>query len=481
MFGLYFGLSLAAILLVLIVVVVVRTLLFTAKPLEVKKFEDVYVNNEKAVSDLSEMIKCKTISHKDKNLDDEGEFEKFKQILPKLFPNIYEKCEFTEVGKRALLYRYPGLKSDAPTVLMSHFDVVSVEESEWEKPAFEGIVENGVLWGRGTLDTKATLNGAMQALEALIAESFVPENDIYLAFGGDEEVNGGGAAMIVDLFEKRGIKPSAVLDEGGAVVENVFPGVKEPCALIGIGEKGMLNVEFSYSGNGGHASSPKPHSPVGKLSKACLKVENNPFKFRVCQATETMFDTLARHSSFFYRMIFANLWLFSPVLNMICKSNGGELNALLRTTCAFTQMEGSKGINVIPAKANIRSNLRILPGETTESAYQYLCNVVDDPEIKVKMLEGNDPSVISKVDTDGWNRITEAVKGTWGNVIVSPYLMFACSDAQNWGRISDRVYRFSAMALTKEERSTIHGNNERITADAVKKTVEFYTRLIKLS
>lgn len=478
---LYFVVAIAAIVVMLATVVIVRTIMFTAKAQESKKIDDVYVNNEKAVSDLAEMIKCKTISHSDKNLDDENEFLKFKQTLPKIFPNIYEKCEFTEVGDRALLYRYRGIDSDSPTVLMSHFDVVSVEESEWEKAPFGGVFENGVLWGRGTLDTKATLNGAMQALEALIAEGFVPKNDIYLAFGGDEEVNGGGAAMIVDLFEKQGIKPSIVLDEGGAVVENIFPGVKEPCALIGIAEKGMLNVEFSYSGNGGHASSPKPHSPIVKLSKACLKIENNPFKFRLCHATNAMFDTLARRSNFAYRMIFANLWLFSPVLDMICKKKGGELNALLRTTCVFTQAQGSKGINVIPAKAKMRANLRILPGETMDSVYKYLRDIVDDSEIEIKIIDGNDPSVTSEVNTEGWNRLEEAIHGTWNNAIVSPYLMFACSDSQNWGRISDRVYRFSAMSLTKEERASIHGNNEKITADSVKKTVEFYIRLIKNS
>ena len=476
---LYFILGIGAIIFVLAMIVIIRTLLFVPKETVNFSSESVDVNIDKAVNDLSQLVQCKTISDRNKDNENEAEFDKFKALLPKLFPTVHEKCSFEAVGDRGLLYKLNGRSSNAPTVLMSHFDVVSVNENGWDKDPFGGEIENGVLWGRGTLDTKATLNGAMQALEALLLEGFVPENDIYLAFSGNEEINGYGSPMIVDLFEKRGITPALVLDEGGAVVNNVFPGVTKPCALIGIAEKGMLNVEFSYSGNGGHSSSPKPHTPIGHLSKACVRVEAHPFKFTVCDATKSMLNSIARHSTFAYRMIFANLWLFGPVLSLIGKLSGGELNALIRTTCAFTQMEGSKGINVIPPEAHMRANLRLIPGETTESAHEYLTKTVNNDKVKVTILEGTNPSRTSLVGTEGWDKVVKAIKCTWENVLVSPYLMVACSDSRHWGRISDRVYRFSAMALTNEERATIHGNNEKIPISTIEKTVEFYLRLIK--
>ena len=168
----------------IVIIVLIRTLTFRPKHIAKKEFEDVYVNVDKAVSDLAEMVRCRTVSSHNKEEEEEAEFDKFKSLLPKLFPNIAEKCEFEAVGDRGLLYRCKGKSSDSPTVLMAHFDVVSVEESNWEKPPFDGIVENGVLWGRGTLDTKSTLNASMQALESLLSDGFIPKNDIYLAYAG---------------------------------------------------------------------------------------------------------------------------------------------------------------------------------------------------------------------------------------------------------------------------------------------------------
>lgn len=474
-------LILPALVVIFIAVILIRALAFTPKKAESKASYPVFVNGEKASHDLGEMIKCKTISHRDASLDDEGEFQKFEKLLPVLFPSVFAKCSFEKVGNRGILIRWKGKSSDAPSVFMSHYDVVSVEEEDWEKPAFEGIVDNGVLWGRGTLDTKGTLNGILQAAESLINEGFVPANDIYFAFGGNEEVNGDGSYGIVQLFKERGITPGLVLDEGGAVCTGVFPGVKDPIALIGIGEKGMLNVQYTVKGGGGHSSSPKAGGPVARLSKACLNVEKATFKYTLTKPTLELFDTAGRHSSFLYRVIFANQWCFGPVLSLYAKLSGGEFNAVVRTTTAFTQMEGSKGVNVIPPMAKMASNHRIIPGETVETVVEHIRKAVNDDNVQVSVINGNNPSVISQTDCEAYERVRSTVAETWQEAIVSPYLMVAGSDSRHWGEISDKVYRFSAMALSKEERGMIHGNNERIPFATISKTVEFFERMMRKS
>ena len=481
MIGLYITLGVLAIILAFAAVVLVRTMRFLPEAKPEREVIPVKYNADKAVSDLSKMIRCKTVSHTDPSLDDEKEFEKFKNLLPKLFPLVYQRCELENVNNRAMLFRWRGESIEHPTVLMAHYDVVSVVDELWDKPAFDGIVEDGVIWGRGVIDTKGSLNAILQAAEKLISEGFVPKSDVYFAFGGNEEVNGDGAPAIVKLFKARNIVPGMVLDEGGAVVNGVFPGVKSPCAVVGIAEKGMINLEYIVNGGGGHSSAPLPNTPIDRLSSACVKFKKTPFKFTLTDPTLQMFDTLGRHSTFVYRMIFANLWLFAPVLNLITKLSGGQLNAIARTTLAFTQMEGSKGINVIPPYARMASNSRIVPGETMDSVLETVKKTVDDEKVEIKVINGMNPSVISRTDCEGFLRVKNAVGDTWQDAIVSPFLMTACSDSRHWGVISDRVYRFSPLTLSKEEQASIHGNNEKVSVEAIKKAVEFYIRLIKMS
>ena len=460
-------------------VILVRALVFTPKAQNYDDAEAVEFDGDAAIEALSQLIKCKTVSYEDHSLEDDGEFDKLISLLPGLYPNVFKVCSFTQLPDRALLFKWKGKAQGKPAVLMAHYDVVPVNEEGWSKPAFEAIIENGVMWGRGTLDTKVTFNGILSAAENLIKQGFTPENDIYFAFSGGEEVNGKGAVNIVDWFIENGIEPALVLDEGGAVVENVFPGVKQACGLIGIAEKGMMNVEYSVASSGGHASAPAPHTPVGVLSMACAKIEAHPFKLHFTKPALEMFDTLGRHSSFLYRLIFANLWCFGWVLDIICKKGGGEINALLRTTVAFTQMSGSSAPNVIPPVASMVSNMRLNPQDSVASALEYLKKTINDPSVELSLGAHMEPSPISRTDCEGWERVAKAVSHTWNGCIVSPYLMVQCSDSRHYGKLSDRVYRFSAMDLTSQERATIHGHNERVRLDCAKRAVEFFIRVMK--
>ena len=269
-----FGLLILAALAVFIAVVAVRTSNFKPKPQPATNDEEIVFDKDGATAALAELVKCKTISYSDPALEDDAEFEKLIAKLPGLYPNVFATCDFKQMPHRGLLFKWPGKEAGEPAIMMAHYDVVPVNEENWDKPAFDAIIEDGVMWGRGTLDTKVTFNGVLYAANHLIAEGFQPQHDVYFAFSGGEEVNGLGASTIVDWFEDQGITPAMVVDEGGAVVENVFPGVKQPCGLIGIGEKGMINAQFRCMSAGGHASAPKPHTPVGILARACTRVES---------------------------------------------------------------------------------------------------------------------------------------------------------------------------------------------------------------
>ena len=460
-------------------VILIRTLNFKPKAQPEISNEEVSFDRDAAIDALGQLIRCKTVSNRYEDLVDQNEFQKFRDLLKDRYPRIHAAATRTRCGETGVLYHIPGKSSEKPSVCMAHYDVVPVNEEKWNKPPFAAIIEDGILWGRGTLDTKVTMNAILSAANHLIAEGFVPEHDVYFAFSGGEEVNGLGAPTIVDWFEQNGITPAMVVDEGGAVVENVFPGVKQPCGLIGIAEKGMINAQFRCMSAGGHASAPKPHTPVGVLAAACKKVEDHPFKAHIEGPAAQMFDTLGRYSTPLYRMIFANMWCFGWVIDLLGRMSGGEMNALVRTTSAFTQMEGSSARNVIPPEAKMVANMRLNPSDTVDSALKYLRSTVNNPAVEITALESFEPSPVSRTDCEAWEKVSAAVAETWRGCIVSPYLMVQCSDSRHYGRISDHVYRFSATDLTAAERATIHGHNERIRLESITKAVEFYIRLMK--
>ena len=505
----YFLYSLLALVAIFFIVIIARTLAFKPKKSVLPTQSDTDFDADRASECLRELVKFKTISYRDPSLEDEAEFEGLIGALPSLYPHVFEKCTFTRLENRALLFKWscefdnasggvPGPNSALDdshsefrtphsalennreaVVFMAHYDVVPVSESDWEKPPFDGIIENGELWGRGTLDTKVTMNASLFAVDTLIARGYSPKRDIYLAYSGNEEINGEGAPTVIKYFEENGIKIGLVLDEGGAVCENVFPGVKAPCGMIGIAEKGMLDLEYKIKSNGGHASSPKPRSTVGYLADACHEVETHPFKMKMSDPVSRMFNTLGRHSTFLYRMIFSNWWAFGWVVNLLGKKSGGELNALIRTTVAFTQMKGSSASNVMPPEASMVSNIRLNPNDTVEGAVEQIRKTVKNDSIELNVLHGVNPSRISRVDCDEYRAVENAVASTWKGAIVTPYLMVQCSDSRHYGRISDKVYRFSAMDMTLAERRSIHGNNEKIRLSSIAKSCEFYLNLIQ--
>lgn len=431
-----------------------------------------------AVRRLGRLLASPTVSHRDSALTDEAVFESFREsLLPDLYPLVHARLQRERIGTTGLLYRWEGRSHDAPTVLMSHYDVVPVQASSWNHPPFCGEVHGDELWGRGALDTKLTLCAVFEAAEHLLGSGFVPENDIYLSFAGDEEVIGQTAPMAVDLLEARGIRPAMVLDEGGAVLRDVFPGVPGQVALVGVAEKGMMDVELAVAGHGGHASAPPRHTAAGQLAKAIVRLERRRFRPGLPGPVRAMLATLATKAPLLTRTILGNLWLFGPLVARLAGRANSELGAMTRTSIAVTMLEGSPQANVLPVQARAVANIRIRQGETMEGVTAHLRKAVDDPDVSFRVIQGNEASPETKTDSRAFQRVGNAASAVWPEALILPYLMIAGTDSRHFCRISDHVLRFSAMEISREQMGTIHNHNERVSVSSVEKCVEFYIRL----
>jgi carboxypeptidase PM20D1 len=433
---------------------------------------------------LSRLIRAKTVSSRNPGEIDWPEFDRFIALLPELYPQAHRALSRELVGDYSMLYRWKGRAEGEPLVLMAHYDVVAAPGEGWEEEPFGGAIADTAsggkaVWGRGSLDTKVTLACIFEAVESLASGGFRPERDVYLSFGHNEEVMGGGTPGIVALLGARGIAPALVLDEGGAIVRGAFPGVKEPLALVGIAEKGVTDIELSAASPGGHASTPPRRGAAWRLSRAIIRLERKPFRASLTEPAAAMLKTLAPHTGGAFRFALSHLGLFGPLLVAAFTKGGGETNALCRTTLALTMLEGSKGANILPAKVRAIANVRISIGESSEEVVERIRRIVADPEVEVKVVYRGEPSPVSDTSCAAYDTVAATIRETYPEVVVSPYLMLGASDARHYAALSAHVYRFSPLEMSREERESMHGVNERVPVAKLGKCAEFYERLIQ--
>lgn len=436
------------------------------------------VNFEEAVKKFQTLIQIPTVSHSGGVGEDEETFKHFRETLPGLFPNIYEKCDFFEIGRRGLLFHWRGKDDSKASVFMAHYDVVPVAQSQWTRPAFDGAIVDEHMWGRGALDTKGTFTAVLETANKLIESDFVPQHDVYLAFSGEEEPHGPSANDIVNFLEEKGVNIDFVLDEGGAIIEPLEPLTKQRLGLIGIGEKGQMDLTLKLKGEGGHASHPPARSLIGRMAQAIVNIEKHPMKMYLNEPFLEFLRAVGRKSGLLIRTLVANIKLFKPLINSLTNKTGGEINALLRTTLAVTVLKGSDSYNVAPSQVSVGINVRYLRENNQREIIDHIKRVSGEKDLEVDVVYDTGPSNYSTTDCQQYEMLKACIRQTWSDAMIVPYLMIACSDARHYTRISDKVYRFSAMEMTKKERGLIHGNDERIRLKEWEKTLNFYYRIM---
>lgn len=436
-----------------------------------------------SVERFRELLRIPTVSHADESLVDGDRFEEFRAALARLYPETHRALEHELVAGHSLLYRWAGRTPDSPLVLMAHQDVVPVVEGEWAHPPFDArIVGEGVdaaIHARGAIDDKGALVAILEAVETLVAEGFQPHRDVYLAFGHNEETAGDGARAIVEVLRQRGVRPRLVLDEGGAVVDGVIPGVRVPTAMVGVAERGVMTLSLTAREAGGHASTPPARPATARLARAIDRLQRHPFPVRLVAPVRAMLATVAPHAPQPLRGLLSTLGVTGPLVACVFSRLGPEMNAIVRTTAVATELEGAPGENVLATSARASINIRLLTGDTVVSATERVRRVIADPAIEIAVRHGSDPSPVSSWRGESWRRIATAVHESLGHdVVTTPYIQLGASDSRWFTEIADDVYRFTPFHLTRSERDALHSHDERIRVDVWLRGIGFYRALI---
>ncbi|MBE6716103.1 MAG: M20/M25/M40 family metallo-hydrolase [Ruminococcaceae bacterium] len=427
---------------------------------------------------LSEMVKISTVSKK--KGEEYGDFLKLQEVMARLYPNIFSKLEKHDFEGNILRVWRGTNPSKGAILLMGHQDVVPAAEKEWTRDPFSGEIADGCVHGRGSMDCKSTLSAEWSAVEELIEEGFVPEEDIWLFSSVNEENSGGGAIDAAKWFKEQGIRLNSVLDEGGAVIGNVFPGLSQPCAAIGIVEKGFCNLKFVARGKGGHSSTPPKNTPMARLGMFMAEVEKtDPFKRELVSPIPEMFTSIAGHLTFPLRLVMSNLWLFKGLLAKVLPLFSPMAGAFVRTTCAFTMAQGSEAPNVIPDEAYVICNIRPSVHQKAEESIEVLKNIAKKYDIETEVLLSRDPSNVSSPESDEFNYLTKCITEAIPDVVPIPYLMTGGTDCRQFELVSDNCLRFTPTRLTPEQLAAMHAANESIGVSALAEGVKFYKYYIQ--
>ena len=438
------------------------------------------VDRERAAQRLAEAVRIRTVSHQDRNANEIAEFERFLAWLQSTYPAAHTAMSRELVDGLTPIYTWPGSDASlAPIVLMAHYDVVPVTpgtEGDWTHPPFEGVIADGAVWGRGSIDNKGSLVSIFEAVEALAASGFRPQRTVMILSGHDEEAGGSGAAAAAEWMKANGVRPVFALDEGLAVVSDM-PLLGRPVALIGVAEKGYATLRITAPAKGGHSSAPPPETGVEVLAKAVLAITSNPFPMRFEGPGADMVSALAPDAGGLVRVAVANRWLFEPLLvRTIAKTPAGA--ATLHTTIAPTMLRGSPKENVLPQDAAAWINYRILPGQTAEDVLGHAKSATSAFQVDLAW-EGRayDPPPVSSSDTDAYRTIA-ALAGDGGQIPVAPGLVTATTDSRYLAGIAESVYRFQPIVASLRDFEMIHGTNEHMTLDNLGRMTAFYSQLI---
>ena len=481
--------AIAAALVLLLAVLLVRTFTPTADQSVGEAFE-FRPDSDRVTRLMSQSVRFKTISFGRDKPTSTKELLAYHDYLEQEFPLVHKALKREIIADYSLLYTWQGREpvsdDNKPVILLGHTDVVPVvpgTETKWKHPPFEGVVADGFIWGRGTLDNKVNIIGLLEAAENMLQQGLQPKRTIYLAFGHDEEQGGiDGAKVMADVLLKRGVQAEFLVDEGGLVTQGVVPGIDAPMALIAPAEKGIVTLQLKVVGEGGHSSMPPEQTSIGVLAAAIAALEADQFP-RDFSHTQSFLEAVADDMPFANRLVMKNLWLFKPLV-MGAFEGDKQAQAGMRTTTAATMIKGGIKANVLPIDATAKVNFRILPGETPDTVRARVIDVIDDARVEVTFdgsgQRGMSPSPVSPTEGPGWQHLTSAIRDTAApqRLIVTPRLLVAATDTRHYRKLTPNHYRFTYMQLAPSDLASIHGTNERISVATLNDTVRFYFRMM---
>jgi acetylornithine deacetylase/succinyl-diaminopimelate desuccinylase-like protein len=356
-----------------------------------------------------------------------------------------------------------------PIVLLNHMDVVPADPARWSFAPFAGEVRDQIVYGRGALDMKGMAIAQLLALQLLAERAEQPRHDVLFLAVPDEEVGGTmGAAWLAqhrpDLLDAAG-----VWDEGGIGVSDVLPA---PALFISVTEKQVLWLRVVAEGPAGHGSRPFADAAPRRLIQAVGRILDNPPAPRLTPIAREVFRRVGARvggmEGFAMRRL-SNpvVWLFADGL----LQQEPWSAAMTRDTIALTVLSGGYKPNVIPERAEAVLDCRLLPDTKTEPFLDQLGKLIDDPAVKIEIIQAPEPAPASPTENPLFVAMRQAAQRVYPDVVVTESMTTGGTDSRFFRRRGVPAYGFFPVLISKQLTASVHGVDERLPVADLGKAV----------
>jgi acetylornithine deacetylase/succinyl-diaminopimelate desuccinylase-like protein len=364
-------------------------------------------------------------------------------------------------------------------LLVAHMDVVGVDRSKWSVDPFGGVMKDGYLWGRGSLDDKSMLAANLAAFIALKRGGVHLNRDVIFLGTADEEQFGDASIKMVIAKYWDKIAAGYALNEGGKVV--LGKDGKMQYVAVQVSEKVSVNVNLTVAGKGGHASTPTKDNPVVHLAAAIDKIGNYNTPVHLTSVVRRYFEALAPLED----------EETSKWMRVIDTSDRGEhaqrfladanpmWNSMMRDTIAPTILQAGFRGNVIPSEAHAVLNVRLLPGDTIDVLVNELKKLVNDPQVHFEVApEGGLAAPNSSLENNFFSLITRVCAQEFGGVPVIPYMSTGATDSAQLRLHNVQAYGLRPFPINEADDTRVHGDEERLPLASFPKGVDLMVRIV---
>jgi len=371
--------------------------------------------------------------------------------------------ESTE-GRGNFVTRIKGNGNGRPLLLMAHSDVVSVEADKWTHPPFAADIVDGMIWGRGAVDTKNLVASELMIMLLMARNGLTLDRDLIMCTLADEEAGGRFGATWMWENHRDLIDAEVAINEGGGSAMDVSG---KRFYLCQTGEKGGARMRIIARADPGHASVPRDDTAMLRMGRALVALTEHQFPTVITASVERMLLAIGESLGGESTRLISDI-LSEPTWENLDKLPLGQLEKLqlratTRNTAVPTIIHGGHRINVIPGEIICDVDGRTLPGEDPSAFIQMARELLEPLGVEVEAAGRGSSGIEADPDSPLFDTIREVMQATDPGCDVVPFLVSGGTDAKSIPGV--KVYGFNPGQFSPEEMNGAHNHDERVSID----------------